>query len=358
MVKYTDMKKAILFLLPLCLLKGPFLFSQNVGIGIANPSRAKLEVNGTVGYTTAIFGGETTGIGILQNNPGIGFNDYFSAATHKYIANGYSGTIWFDAVNGGMFFDVFGYGNANTAPTTGVNSMVISNAGNVGIRTYQTLDASLFVVKAGNTQGSAVFSGTNYASFFHNGVNEDTYIRGGKAGSRVILNDITNGLTMLGANSSNITEVYGKLYGYGGSPNASTAMNMVPLGVVQYSGNLNNITSGNFATNYQNLVGSFVTGSSGYYSNNSTVADYINISLPLDLGVFSQYSMVIGINNLNFNGDAGVSGGNALITRIYSNVINGASPYYLIEVGVDDFGNIGPAEVAAISGTVIFYGLR
>ena len=106
------------------------LFSQNVGIGLANPIRAKLEVNGTVGYTTAIFGGETTGIGILQNNPGIGFNDYFSSATHKYIANGYSGAIWLDAVNGGMFFDVNGYGTANTAPTTGVNSMVISSSGN------------------------------------------------------------------------------------------------------------------------------------------------------------------------------------------------------------------------------------
>jgi len=179
-------------------------FSQNVGIGLTNPTRAKLEVNGTVGYTTAIFGGETTGIGILQNNPGIGFNDYFSSATHKYIANGYSGAIWFDAVNGGMFFDVNGYGTANTAPTTGINSMVISNAGNVGIRTYQTLDASLFVVKAGNASGSAVFSGTNYASFFHNSVNEDTYIRGGKNSSTVFINDIPNGNIQLGNGSTKV----------------------------------------------------------------------------------------------------------------------------------------------------------
>jgi hypothetical protein len=333
-------------------------FSQNVGIGTTSPTRAKLEVNGTVGYTTAIFGGETTGIGILQNNPGIGFNDYFSVATHKYIANGYSGAIWFDAVNGGMFFDVYGYGTANTPPTTGTNSMVISNAGNVGIRTYQIMDASLFVVKAGNTSGSAVFSGTNYASFFHNGFNEDTYIRGGKNGSRVILNDIPNGLTMLGSNAGNTTEIYGKLFGYGGSPNAASAMNLVPLGVVQYTGNMFNLASGSFPTSYNNLAGNFVTGSSGYYSNNSTVADYINISLPFAMSIFNQYSLVIGINSLNFNGDAGVGGGNGLITRIYSNVITGTNPYYLIEVGVDDFGNNGGAEVATMSGTVIFYGLR
>ena len=236
--------------------------------------------------------------------------------------------------------------------------MVISKAGNVGIRTYQTLDASLFVVKAGNNSGSAVFSGTNYASFFHNGVNEDTYIRGGKNGSRVILNDIPNGLIMLGSNSGNTTEVYGKLFGYGGNPNASSALNLVPLGVVQYNGNMFNLASGSFPTSYNNLVGSFVTGSSGYYSNNITVADYINISLHLDPAIFNQYSMVIGINSLNFNGDAGVGGGNGLITRIYSNVITGTSPYYLIEVGVDDFGNNGPYEVASMSGTVIFYGVR
>jgi hypothetical protein len=107
-------------------------FSQNVGIGITNPTRAKLEVNGAVDYTTAIFGGESTGIGIIRNNPGIGFNNYYNGG-NRYIANGYSGAIWLDAVNGGMYFDINGSGYANSLTTTGVNSMMISNAGNIGI---------------------------------------------------------------------------------------------------------------------------------------------------------------------------------------------------------------------------------
>ncbi len=190
-------------LIPLLLIANG-AFSQNIGIGTTTPTRAKLEVNGTVGYTTAIFGGETTGIGILQNNPGIGFNGYVSPTSYKYIANGYSGQIWLDAINGGMYFDVFGYGNANTIPAIGINSMRISSAGNVGIRTYQTLNASLFVVKADNSEGSAVFSGTSYASFFHNGTNEDTYIRGGKNASTVIINDIANGNIQMGNGSGKV----------------------------------------------------------------------------------------------------------------------------------------------------------
>lgn len=108
------------------------LFSQNVGIGISNPTRAKLEVNGAVDYTTAIFGGESTGIGIIRNNPGIGFNNYYNGG-NRYIANGYSGAIWLDAVNGGMYFDVNGYGTTNSLATTGINGMMISSAGNIGI---------------------------------------------------------------------------------------------------------------------------------------------------------------------------------------------------------------------------------
>ena len=39
------------------------LAAQNVGIGMNTPTRAKLELNGLVGNTTAIFGAEGNGIG-------------------------------------------------------------------------------------------------------------------------------------------------------------------------------------------------------------------------------------------------------------------------------------------------------
>jgi hypothetical protein len=179
------------------------VFSQNVGIGLTNPTRAKLEVNGAVDYTSAIFGGESTGIGIIRNNPGIGFNNYYSGG-NRYIANGYCGTIWLDAVNGAMFFDINGYGTANTISTTGINSMVINKTGNVAIRTYQAANASLYVLKAGNSDGAAVFGGTAYSSFFDYGTTEDTYIRGGKNSSTVIINDIPGGNIQLGYGNSKV----------------------------------------------------------------------------------------------------------------------------------------------------------
>jgi hypothetical protein len=43
--------------------------SQNVGIGTSTPTRAKLEVNGAVDATSAIFG-ESSGISLQRNWPG------------------------------------------------------------------------------------------------------------------------------------------------------------------------------------------------------------------------------------------------------------------------------------------------
>ena len=52
------------------------VFSQNIGIGITNPTRAKLEVSGVSGSgaTSAIFGTDGTGISLQRNWPTIGFN--------------------------------------------------------------------------------------------------------------------------------------------------------------------------------------------------------------------------------------------------------------------------------------------
>jgi hypothetical protein len=63
--------------------------------------------------------------------------------------------------------------------------------GKVGINSGSiNLTANLEVYRASTSNaGSAVFKGTTHYSHFHFGVNEDTYIRGGKDGSAVIIND-------------------------------------------------------------------------------------------------------------------------------------------------------------------------
>jgi hypothetical protein len=63
--------------------------------------------------------------------------------------------------------------------------------GNVAINVgANSFNSNLFVAKSATTNdGSAVFKGTTHYSHFHYGSTEDTYIRGGKDGSHVIIND-------------------------------------------------------------------------------------------------------------------------------------------------------------------------
>ena len=70
-------------------------FAQNVGIGIT-PSKARLEVNGAVGKTVAIFGGDGAGISLQQNPPAIGFNQYSTDVNRNMLPGSYVTicTIW------------------------------------------------------------------------------------------------------------------------------------------------------------------------------------------------------------------------------------------------------------------------
>lgn len=72
--------------------------------------------------------------------------------------------------------------------------------GNVGIGTStDAITSTLYVKKSTNSpDGTAVFKGTTHFSHFHYGTNEDTYIRGGKDGSHVVLNDVPNGNVGIG----------------------------------------------------------------------------------------------------------------------------------------------------------------
>ena len=278
------------------------LFSQpepmsNVGIGTTTPTRAKLEVFGTGGifsFTSAIFGSDGAGISLQRNRPSIGFNQY-NDGNSKFMTTGFAGIQYFDPATGIYALDMLGNGTANANTTVQTRSLTIGNNGNISIKTATGANASLYVVKAGNVDGSAIFAGTQYASFFHYGFNEDTYLRGGKTVSGVIINDVSAGPTVIGGGPTSSTEIRGSLYGYPAS-SLAPAMNLIPLGLLHYSGTLNNVSSGSFPTNFQNLTGSFVTSSSGFYQNSSTVADYIRITLILDAGIFNQYTQVIGIN--------------------------------------------------------------
>src|SRR5262249_39925777 len=91
--------------------------SGNVGIG-TTPTRAKLELSGSIGSTSATFGANTSGVSIYSNWPGIGFNSYYGADNiTRPLVTGYTGAIWFDPGSGKMMFY-----NGSSAAAGGVSS--------------------------------------------------------------------------------------------------------------------------------------------------------------------------------------------------------------------------------------------
>ena len=57
--------------------------AQNVGVGLSNPTRAKMEVEGVAGAgaTAGLFGTGNAGISFQRNWPTIGFNQYRDVTT-------------------------------------------------------------------------------------------------------------------------------------------------------------------------------------------------------------------------------------------------------------------------------------
>jgi hypothetical protein len=87
----------------------------NIGIGV-NPLRAKLEMNmlGSA-QSSAIFGGDSWGVSLYHNYPGIGFGSYFDGSSFKSInASGYGANIIFDPFSSG---DYIFYSTDVTSPT-------------------------------------------------------------------------------------------------------------------------------------------------------------------------------------------------------------------------------------------------
>jgi hypothetical protein len=108
--------------------------TQNAGIGVANPTHAKLEINGSVGNAVALFGTDRHGVSIQANNPEIGFN-YFNDGSAKTIKAGFG--AYMGMLPTGEFY--IGNFSGNQSSTdfgviTGAREAIrIRQNGNVGI---------------------------------------------------------------------------------------------------------------------------------------------------------------------------------------------------------------------------------
>ncbi len=173
----------------------------NIGIGLSNPSRAKLELNGAAddAITTAIFGGDGWGLGFARNWPSIGYNLYWDAAgNNRAIKAGYSAHAFSNPIGGGWALVVHDSVGTNEQYVQNYFSLLVNKKGNVGIKTTSD-DATLSI--AGDD---------NYPSHFNFGSTGHTYIRGGDREhrnfgaiqwrpSKVYINDVSGLNSLTGA---------------------------------------------------------------------------------------------------------------------------------------------------------------
>jgi hypothetical protein len=112
------------------------VFAQNVGIGVSNPQKGKLEIAGALGGHTTVLtiGSDGTGISLQRNWPTIGLNQYRDATnTQRFIGAGYAGSIFLSQDNGSIVFSQFGQGSANQEILTATYPLLINPFGTTEI---------------------------------------------------------------------------------------------------------------------------------------------------------------------------------------------------------------------------------
>ena len=124
---------------------------------------------------------------------------------------------------------------------TTAGTSIFYNTGNVGVGT--SAPGAKFQVLGLAPGGTAAFTGTSFSSHFNfNGdSSEDTYIRGGKATSRVVINDVAAGNVLMSLSGGNV-----------GVGTATPTSKLHVQGAARVTGNL--VVDGNIAAKYQDLA--------------------------------------------------------------------------------------------------------
>ena len=163
------------------------LVAQNVGMGTVTPS-AQLDIRGVV-KVDSFQNVHTPGTFLEWNKD--------SVSGMSYLLN-----------HRGSFAGGFILGSVNNDNQV-TERLRLDASGNLGIGVVP--GGTLDVMRGSATNGNGAFRGTTYTSWFNYGPNEDTYIRGGKSTSAVILNDL-GGNVGIGSNPENKLSVYGHMY--------------------------------------------------------------------------------------------------------------------------------------------------
>ncbi|HSC53493.1 MAG TPA: hypothetical protein VLC98_07735 [Phnomibacter sp.] len=110
--------------------------AQNVGIGVANPQKGKLEIAGALGgfSTVLTIGSDGQGISLQRNWPSIGFNQYRDASNvQRYIGAGYASIIFMNPQDGSIVISQLGQGTANQEITANTYPLFIDAFGSTNL---------------------------------------------------------------------------------------------------------------------------------------------------------------------------------------------------------------------------------
>jgi len=139
-------------------------FPGNVGINTDDPSHARLEINGRIGATVAMFGADRYGVAIAADNPEIGFNYYYNNAT-KTIKAGYAANFGMSPGNGDLYIGNFS-GNQSASNFGDISGyqycIIVKQNGNVGIG---TTDPTYKLSVNGNIRSKEVVVESGWADF-------------------------------------------------------------------------------------------------------------------------------------------------------------------------------------------------
>ncbi len=201
--------------LMLAALCGPAALSAQLPqIKVSQAGRAIIDVQGTAGTgaTSALFGGDN-GISFQRSFPAIGFNTYRDALTGgyrgKYMKNGYAAIMslnYTDAGNpSGFAFTTYPNGVTGATLGSGVTNFSLFNyLYLLNSSTGNGVSAGVVAGRGTGIDGTAVFGGTTYPSHINYHTIENTHIRGGRAGSRVYINDLYKGTVIIGSGSTRV----------------------------------------------------------------------------------------------------------------------------------------------------------
>lgn len=145
------------------------------------PSIFGIRANGNVTLPTVLSAGNL--FFLISAGGYNGFNFTGPRASIRFNAT----QNWTDTANGTSIT----FGTTSNNSIYNDDRMVINHDGNIGIG-ISAPTAKLDVVRGTAPDGTAIFRGTTHVSHFNYSTNEDTYIRGGKNSSRVIINDVVD----------------------------------------------------------------------------------------------------------------------------------------------------------------------